>query len=218
MTYYLAPSLSKLRDEINDRWSGRDKASDGWIGDPSHATGESDHNPDYDSGGVVRAIDIDKDGIDMLDLLAVLIGDPRVAYVIWNKQISSATRDGNPWNWEPYSGTNTHEKHVHISIKHTDKAEESTNAWFTKEDDMQLNDDIYPGGKKEMKVGGLFRRLDRFIERQDTRAGQIRGQVARVKTAVESLPEGATKSEIRTMLNNLDAEINIFVGSEDEPA
>lgn len=217
MTYYLAPSLVTLRDEINARWLKRDKSSDGWIGDPSHAARPSDHNPDYSAGGVVRAIDVDKDGIDMLDLLAVVVGDPRVAYVIFNKRIASATDDGQPWDWEPYSGENTHEHHAHISIKHTDKAEGSTNAWFTDtppEEDMQLTDDIYPAQDKELTVGQLLRQLAAFMEREDNRGAAIRKQIAQVTQKVEDLPDGATKSEIRAMLNNLDAKISIVVTPE----
>lgn len=61
MSYYLAPSLAVLRAEINARWPGRDKASDGWIGDTAHQSTRSDHNPN--SRGSVNAIDIDEDGI-----------------------------------------------------------------------------------------------------------------------------------------------------------
>lgn len=134
--WYLAPSLVALRTEINRRWPNRDKTSDGSIGDASHAARKSDHNPDWDAGGVVRAIDVDKDGIDVQELLDAVVRDPRVAYVIWNKRIASATDDGKPWDWEPYGGTNDHTKHVHISIKHTHAAETDTSRWFDEEDDM----------------------------------------------------------------------------------
>ncbi|WP_020385876.1 hypothetical protein [Kribbella catacumbae] len=133
--WYLAASLVALRTEINRRWPDRDKASDGALGDASHAARPSDHNPDWDAGGVVRAIDVDKDGIDVQELLDAVVRDPRVAYVIWNRRIASATDDGQPWDWEPYNGTNPHDKHVHISIKHTKAAETDTTRWF-EEDDM----------------------------------------------------------------------------------
>lgn len=123
MSYYLAPSLAKLRDQINDKWPNRDKKSDGWVGDTSHQARASDHNPDYADGGVVRALDVDKDGINVDDLLEAVIGEPRVAYVIWNRRIwQHAT------GWKPYYGSNGHTIHIHISIRHN-KAAESAGAW-----------------------------------------------------------------------------------------
>lgn len=139
--YHLAASLKALRAEIDRRWPDRDKTSDGWIGDASHQARKSDHNPDWDAGGVVRAIDVDKDGIDVDELLDAVVREPRVAYVIHNRRIASATDDGKPWDWEPYDGDNPHTGHVHISIKHTTAAETDTSPWFTpEEDDMPLTD------------------------------------------------------------------------------
>lgn len=123
MSYKLAGSLVQLRAQVNERWPGRDKKSDGWIGDASHNARKSDHNPDYSAGGVVRALDIDKDGIIVAELLAAVVGEPRVAYVIWNRRIWTHAK-----GWQPYSGSNPHTGHVHISIRHT-KAAESGSAW-----------------------------------------------------------------------------------------
>lgn len=121
MSYYLAPSLSKLRDAVNARWPKRDKSSDGWIGDTSHSARKSDHNPDYADGGVVRALDVDKDGIDVDELLEVVVGADWVAYIIWNRRIwQHAT------GWKRYWGINGHTKHIHISIRHTKAAENAT--------------------------------------------------------------------------------------------
>lgn len=117
MTFYLAKSLDDLRSETNTKWPARDKGSDGWVGDTSHAARVSDHNPDYKSGGVVRAIDVDKDGINVDTFLNAVIYDPRVSYVIWNRRIWGGTR------WRAYEGANAHTKHIHVSIKHTDAAE-----------------------------------------------------------------------------------------------
>lgn len=47
--------------------------------------------------------------------------------------------------------------------------------------------------------------------RASERAAALRGQVSRVRDAVDALPEGATKAEVRNLLNNLDAEIQIVV-------
>lgn len=121
MTAYLAPALTQLRDEVNARYPGRDKTSDGWIGDPAHAARVSDHNPDPDSipPGVVRALDIDitPDGTTnsdlATDLLTVTIGDPRTWYVIHAGKIYSRTYG---WTARVYTGLNPHDGHVHISL------------------------------------------------------------------------------------------------------
>lgn len=134
--WYLAPSLIALGNEINARWPKRDTASDGAIGDASHQARVSDHNPDWSAGGVVRAIDVDNNGIDVQDLLDATIGDQRVWYVIWNRRIYSRTYG---WKANPYDGTDPHTGHVHISINHTKAAETDTSAWFPtqhEEDDM----------------------------------------------------------------------------------
>ena len=129
--WFLAPSLVALRTEINRRWPNRDKASDGAVGDTAHSARKSDHNPDWSAGGIVRAIDVDKDGIDVSELLRAVVRDPRVAYVIWNRRIASATDDGRPWDWEPYNGANPHDKHIHISIKHTAAAANDRTRWLS---------------------------------------------------------------------------------------
>lgn len=125
--WYLAPSLVALRTEINRRWPNRDKSSDGAIGDASHQARKSEHNPDWDAGGVVRAIDVDNDGIDVQALLDATIGDQRVWYVIWDRHIYSRTYN---WQKRPYDGASPHTEHIHISINHTKAAETDTSAWF----------------------------------------------------------------------------------------
>lgn len=119
MSYFLAPALVALRDELNARFPNRDKSSDGWIGDASHAASVSDHNPDWSAGGVVRAIDVDVDDNDPHGdirtlILETCIGDPRVWYVISNGVIYSRTYG---WAARTYTGSNPHNHHVHISLR-----------------------------------------------------------------------------------------------------
>lgn len=123
MAYYVAASLLQLRNEINAVHPRRDHTSDGTIGDASHAARVSDHNPDYAAGGVVRALDVDKDGIDIQRLWNVVTRDPRTEYVIWNHRIY--TRQ-NGFRAAVYTGDNPHDKHMHISIQHTKEAEAGT--------------------------------------------------------------------------------------------
>lgn len=124
MSYYLAPSLKQLRDEIDAAHPGRDKKSDGWIGDASHSARKSDHNPDYASGGVVRAIDVDISDIDVNKLMAVLKNDSRVNYFIYNHSIYGASSFAK----RRYTGSNPHTQHIHVSIKHS-KSAERAGAW-----------------------------------------------------------------------------------------
>jgi hypothetical protein len=197
--YYLAPSLVALRNEINKRWPNRDKASDGWIGDASHQARKSDHNPDYSAGGVVRAIDVDKDGIDVQQLLDATVRDHRVAYVIWNRRIASATDDGAPWDWEPYDGTNPHDKHIHISIRHTRAAETDTSTWFTppKGTSMSLTPDQATQVAKAGWLADQFAQGAQFEEQLDVmqsdgqmllaNLNELRGVVDAIKAKVDIL-------------------------------
>jgi hypothetical protein len=125
----VAESLIKLRDQINQMAPGRDTSSDGTIGDAAHQARTSDHNPDAD--GVVTAMDITHDPAHGVDAGAIaemlrVSQDPRIKYVISNRQIFSSMN--SPWTWRPYDGANAHTKHVHISVI----------------DDKALYDDVRP--------------------------------------------------------------------------
>lgn len=123
---YLAPSLARARTSINTRWPNRDKESDGWIGDAAHQSRTSDHNPDPPSM-VVRALDVDKDGVHIPTVLAAFLLHPEVRYVIHNGRIYHVDRRMKPVK---YTGANQHTRHVHCSIKHTKAAEASKVEWL----------------------------------------------------------------------------------------
>lgn len=117
MSYRLAKSLETLRRQVNERWPGRDKTSDGWIGDRAHRNRPSDHNPN--SLGVVTALDIDKDlsaseKVELVVNALVTSRDPRIKYVIWRGRILSSLVQ--PWAWRKYTVANGHFEHVHISV------------------------------------------------------------------------------------------------------
>lgn len=97
----------------------RNKKSDGWIGDAAHSARKSDHNPN--AAGVVCALDITHNpdgGMDCHKLAEWLQKgkDPRIAYVIWNGQIMSGSRSERAWVARPYTGTNPHRTHLHVSV------------------------------------------------------------------------------------------------------
>jgi hypothetical protein len=138
-SWRVADSLRHLKKQVDTRAPSRRRDSDGTIGDAAHASRNSDHNPwVIENGtGVVTALDITHDPLGGCDAgtLAESIRtsrDPRVKYIIWNRQIaSSSSVSGAPaWAWRPYLGNNPHNKHVHISVKSNKDVYDSTADWL----------------------------------------------------------------------------------------
>ena len=115
----LCKAGQQLREQIDDAFPDRDRASDGWLGDAKHAARKSDHTPD--AKGWVRAIDVDANlssdpnasyvFANQLRLLART--DKRISYIIFNGKIASWV--GN-YRWRKYRGINPHKTHIHISF------------------------------------------------------------------------------------------------------
>ena len=102
----------------------RKKTSDGLLPSAAHMkqSPTSDHNTGY-------AVDLTHDpesGVDCSDIFEKLKEDKRVKYLIFNKKIWSKdkARLGN----RPYTGSNSHTKHLHISIN--DGYGDDTSPWF----------------------------------------------------------------------------------------
>lgn len=125
MSWHLAPSLAKLRDEVNATWPNRSKTHDGTIGDRAHSARKSDHNPN--SRGSVNAIDITAKGVNVARIIAVAKKHPSVRYIIYNRTIMN--RDIGHFRPRAYHGSNPHKAHVHISIYQRASAEEDTRSW-----------------------------------------------------------------------------------------
>ena len=136
--WYAAPSLVALRKEVDARWPGRSRSSDGVIGDTRHAARTNSHNPvgagngpGVGTPGAVHAIDITSDGIDVAAFLSAVVGDPRVWYVIHDGQIWSRTT-----GWAPivHRG-DPHTTHIHVNLREDSQgaavaAENDTRSWF----------------------------------------------------------------------------------------
>ena len=134
----LAPSLLQLRAEVDARWPNRGRASDGWLGDSYHQASRSDHNPvghvngpSVGTPGVVHALDITARGIDPAAVVAAVVGDSRVWYVIYNRTIWSRSYG---WRPRPFSG-DSHTTHIHISLRDDSqsaavRAERDTRRWL----------------------------------------------------------------------------------------
>lgn len=144
--WYPAPAIVTLRDQINKKYPNRDKSTDGIIGDVAHSSRVSDHNPDWDAGGIVRAMDVDRDlyGADaanlnlnlkeMQALVDRLITDPRVKYLIYRSRIWQNPDVYTNGGWQPYinkpvGNPNPHIQHLHISVRSGAKYDGSREPW-----------------------------------------------------------------------------------------
>ncbi len=117
MTWRVAKSLIKLREQFDALAPNRDTDNDGTIGDTRHQASVSDHNPD--DRGIVHAMDISHDpgrGVDTWQIADQLrlSRDRRIKYIISNSRIASSTVAA--WQWRPYYGANPHDHHMHISV------------------------------------------------------------------------------------------------------
>ncbi len=114
-----ARSLQVLYNQINAAAPYRDTQGgpDGNIGDISHQPHNIYHNPNPQ--GVVCALDITHapltgfDSYEFFDLLHNL-KDSRIKYLISNRRIVSSSN--SPWVVHHYTGSNPHDKHIHISV------------------------------------------------------------------------------------------------------
>ena len=120
----LSHAATQLRNQINECFPERDRASDGWIADIRHMRSgkPSDHIPDKNW---VRAIDIDADlsGKSKPEIMPDLADEirafakrdakKRITYIIFNGRIASPILG---WKWRKYTGANKHIKHAHISF------------------------------------------------------------------------------------------------------
>jgi hypothetical protein len=133
-----AKSLKQLQTQVNASFPGRNKASDGMIGDTAHCPGGSDHCPNIVDGGigVVTAYDITHDpdsGCDMGDVTQAVINsrDSRVKYIIYNHRMCSSYEHGGiaAWTWRSYGGSNPHTKHAHFSVAGQKTKYDDTSSW-----------------------------------------------------------------------------------------
>jgi hypothetical protein len=125
MTPKLCKAGIQLREQLDDSYPDRSRASDGWVADARHVkAGSSDHIPDPVSG-IVRAVDLSRNLCtsgepDLMPYLADQLRQyakrdksKRIAYIIFDKKIASAR---SLWRFRPYRGSNPHTKHMHISF------------------------------------------------------------------------------------------------------
>jgi hypothetical protein len=129
------PVSTSLVEEINWLAPGRDKSSDGTVGDKAHADTSSDHNldesgrtPSEDSDSIdeAHARDVDASGpwppgwsmeriVQIILSMARLGLLPGLQNVIYNRRIWSRS-----WGWtkRAYTGSNPHDKHGHFGFRY----------------------------------------------------------------------------------------------------
>ena len=125
----------------------RKKASDGLL--PSAAHRVQSPNSDHNTGYAVDLTHDPKNGIDCVEAFIKLQDDKRVKYLIFQGRIWSQ-KNGT----YPYTGSNPHNKHLHISIKEGYGCDES--AWF-------------PWLGKAKTVGKIVSKVKRLPKKKDTK-------------------------------------------------
>jgi hypothetical protein len=117
-----SPAAIAVLRQATALWPKRNKASDGLL--PSLAHIHQNPNSDHNTG---LAVDLTHDparGVNCADLFIKLRDDKRVEYLIFKSRIWSV-RNGE----RDYTGSNRHEKHLHISIKA--QHSKDTSPWFS---------------------------------------------------------------------------------------
>ena len=99
----------------------RKKASDGLLPSAAHIT--QSPNSDHNTGYAVDLTDDPAHGIDCHEIYMNLKVDKRVKYLIFKGLIWSPEKGDRS-----YTGSNPHNKHLHISIK--DEHGNDTSEWF----------------------------------------------------------------------------------------
>ena len=135
------PSLTQLLVQVDAAYPVRHPA-DGTAAGQGHfnTNPKSDHTPDVN--GDVRAGDIgevvEDDAFTVAEAIR-LSRDQRIKYVIHERRLFSSYdhTDGPPYTWRPYSGSNPHSSHVHVSVLRSNQNDGT--AWNIGGNDMAVS-------------------------------------------------------------------------------
>lgn len=194
MTWYKAAWIDPFFAALDAVAPGRDRASDGTIGDLAHASGTSGHNPD-DTPGVsaerqdadtkpeVRAADAGSDlrgAITMQQVVDAILAHPvdrdRLIYIIFDGWIYRAA---NGWHRETYTGTDKHRTHVHLSGH--PNFDDDARPWSSI---LNLGDDMAAVQTTDASYIDLIYRVNALVANQDVGGGPSKGQVNQLAAAL----------------------------------
>jgi hypothetical protein len=126
----------------------RKKISDGLL--PSLAHQKANPNSDHNTGLAVDLTHDPGNGVDCVQIFEKLKEDNRVSYLIFASKIWSRekAKSGN----RPYSGSNPHNKHLHISINADSANDSSPWFWWMNQPKIvnQLRAALQPQAKKKV--------------------------------------------------------------------
>ena len=162
-----APCLLALYDEVMVRWPDRPTTIDGTIGDASHASRTSWHNPSPDATGFPESVDaLDLTHSDAWDsyefarwlaatgdyrLSGIGSYDPVARSEMWWAPGHDQTINGG-WVYQNLRGA-SHEGHCHIECTHTHAARYDTRPWgVTGQEFLEMT---------EAEAEALFRKIIR---------------------------------------------------------
>lgn len=232
MAWYLVPCLKTLFAEFDEIAPNRDHASDGSIGDESHQSETSDHNPD--SKGAVHAIDVDSDlhaSFTMEDVIQYFVAQcrknnpngtdrGRLKYFIYNRRIWSASTG---WAQEAYTGSSAHTEHAHFSCEYAAEYENDTNPWglITKFGDDVTKDEFMAWSKEfhaktnegfsTNMADGIGGAGPAYAVLRDTagRTNIIKADTASLKTSVTAMQEAldAMQTTLAEIQNTIDSHV-----------
>jgi hypothetical protein len=119
-----SPAAIAVLRQATALWPKRKKLSDGLL--PSLAHQKASPNSDHNTGLAVDLTHDPKNGVDCEVIFEKLKEDERVKYLIFKGKIWA--RDKAKLGNRKYTGSNPHNKHLHISIN-ADSAHD-TSPWF----------------------------------------------------------------------------------------
>lgn len=145
-----APACTAALKEATAKWPTRRRNSDGICASPKHtkANPNSDHEPHvvHQKVAYATAFDLSDDKANGCDADALveylrLKRDPRIKYVIAERRMYSSypTSRYPAWTWRPYTGSNPHSSHVHVSIH--PQAIFDVSEWWPSPEEGELTDD-----------------------------------------------------------------------------